>query len=50
MLKCWSEVLGYTQFVTDKWKSFEVSGWGGFVLQKQLKMIKNFFEGLALQS
>jgi len=40
MLKCWNEVPGYKQFVTDKWRSFEVQGWGGFILQEKLKMIK----------
>jgi hypothetical protein len=40
MLKCWNEVPGYKQFVTDKWRSFEVQGWGGFILQEKLKWIK----------
>jgi len=47
MLKCWSDIPGYKQFVTDKWKSFEVNGWDGFALQEKLKMIKKSFEGLA---
>jgi len=28
MLKCWQDVPGYKQFVFDKWKSFQVDGWG----------------------
>lgn len=40
MLKCWSELPGYKQFVGEKWTSFKVVGWGGFVLQVKLKMIK----------
>lgn len=40
MLKCWSDVSGYKQFVTNKWWSVEVQGWSGFVLQEKLKKIK----------
>jgi len=40
MLKCWQEMLGYKQFVTDKWNSFSVEGWGGYVLKEKLKLIK----------
>jgi len=32
MLKCWSNLPGYKQFVVEKWKSFEVVGWGSYVL------------------
>jgi hypothetical protein len=30
----------YKQFVSDKWRSFEVDGWGGFVLKEELNLIK----------
>ncbi|PNX63799.1 cysteine-rich receptor-like protein kinase, partial [Trifolium pratense] len=40
MLKCWKDIPGYNQFVRDKWISFEVDGWGGYVLKEKLKMIK----------
>ena len=40
MLKCWQDVPGYKQFVSDKWKTLQVDGWGGFVLREKLKMIK----------
>jgi hypothetical protein len=40
MLKCWSEVPGYKQFVIEKWRSLEVHGWGDFVVQEKLKQIK----------
>ena len=40
MLKCWQDMLGYQQFVTEKWNSFQLEGWGGFVLCKKLKLIK----------
>ncbi|GAU46774.1 hypothetical protein TSUD_402850 [Trifolium subterraneum] len=40
MLKCWTDVPGYVNFVRDKWNSFQVNGWGGFVLKEKLKMIK----------
>lgn len=39
-LKCWTEVPGYNQFVSDKWKSLQVDGWGGFVLKEKFKQIK----------
>lgn len=40
MLKCWADFNGYSEFVRDKLTSFSLSGWGGYVLQKKLKMIK----------
>ncbi|MCI48231.1 cysteine-rich receptor-like protein kinase, partial [Trifolium medium] len=40
MLKCWKDVPGYNLFVREKWKSFQVDGWGGYVLKEKLKMIK----------
>jgi len=39
-LKCWQDIPGYKQFVSDKWKSFMVDGWGGFVLKEKFKLIK----------
>jgi len=41
MLKCWQDMPGYKQFVTDKWKSLLVDGWGGFVLKEKLKLMKS---------
>ena len=32
-LKCWSDNPGYKQFVKDKWSSFNVDGWGGYILK-----------------
>ncbi|GAU34505.1 hypothetical protein TSUD_388170 [Trifolium subterraneum] len=40
MLKCWKDVPGYNIFVKDKWQSYQVDGWGGFVLKEKFKMIK----------
>jgi len=40
LLKCWQDIPGYKQYVSDKWKSFDVSGWGGFVLKEKFKLIK----------
>jgi len=40
MLKCWQDMPGYKQFVSDKWKSLSIDGWGGFVLKEKLKLIK----------
>jgi len=40
MLKCWTDVPGYKDFVRDKWRSFQVDGWGGYVMKEKLKMIK----------
>jgi len=40
MLKCWSEYHGYGDFVREKWRSFNIQGWGGYVLQQKLKMMK----------
>jgi hypothetical protein len=40
MLKCWSDIEGYQDFVKEKWKDFRVEGWGGFVLKEKFKNIK----------
>jgi hypothetical protein len=40
MLKCRSDIPGYQVFVRDEWKSFQVAGWGGYVLKEKLKRMK----------
>ncbi|PNY09246.1 cysteine-rich receptor-like protein kinase [Trifolium pratense] len=40
MLKCWKDVPGYKVFVREKWNSFQMDGWGGFVLKEKFKLIK----------
>jgi hypothetical protein len=40
MLKCWTDLPGYEQFVTKKWRSFNTEGWGAYVLKEKLKLIK----------
>jgi len=41
MLKCWADIPGYDSFVQDKWRSFQISGWGSFVLKEKLKFLKS---------
>jgi len=31
---------GYNLFVRDQWHSFQLEGWGGFVLKEKLKLMK----------
>ena len=33
MLKCWEDFPGYAQYVREQSCSFEVYGWGGYVLK-----------------
>ncbi|GAU45582.1 hypothetical protein TSUD_273820 [Trifolium subterraneum] len=40
MLKCWKDDPSYKLFVREKWNSFQVDDWGGFVLKEKFKMIK----------
>jgi len=40
MLKCWEALPGYNNFVREKWLSFQVEGWGGYVLKEKLKLLK----------
>lgn len=40
MLKCWEDIPGYKNFVSSKWRSFKVEGWGGYVMIEKFKMIK----------
>jgi len=41
MLKCWVDFPGYPQFVRYNWGSYNIEGWGGFILKEKLKLIKN---------
>jgi len=35
------EMLGkFSRFVRDRWHSFQVDGWGGYVLKEKFKLIK----------
>jgi hypothetical protein len=40
LLKCWQGMPGYNTFVREKLNSFDVHGWGGYVLKEKLKLIK----------
>jgi len=40
ILKCWADVPGYADFIREKWSSFEVNGWGAYVLKEKLRLIK----------
>jgi len=40
MLKRWENFTRYNEFVRDKWRSFQLDGWGGYVLKEKLKLIK----------
>jgi len=40
MLKCWADLPGYEQYVRDKRASYNIEGWGAYVLKEKLKMLK----------
>jgi len=40
LLKCWENFPGYKNFVRDQWRSFQLEGWGGYVLKEKFKKIK----------
>jgi hypothetical protein len=40
LLKCWENIMGYSNFVRERWNSLHVEGWGGYVLKEKLKLIK----------
>lgn len=40
MLNCWSDILGYKDFVMEKLLYFHIMGLGGFMLKEILKLIK----------
>jgi len=31
---------GYKLFVSEKWKSLQITGWGGYVFKEKFKLIK----------
>ncbi|GKV30583.1 hypothetical protein SLEP1_g39383 [Rubroshorea leprosula] len=39
-LNCWMNHEGFDVFVHDKWRSFEIDGWGCYKLKEKLKMLK----------
>ncbi|GLT52165.1 hypothetical protein SLA2020_255190 [Shorea laevis] len=39
-LDCWMNHEGFEVFVHDKWRSFEIEGWGCYKLKEKLKMLK----------
>ncbi|KEH17204.1 endonuclease/exonuclease/phosphatase family protein [Medicago truncatula] len=40
MLKCWTDIPGYGDFVKESCQSFHVQGWSGFILKEKLKKFK----------
>jgi len=50
MLKCWADLPGYESYVRDKWASYNIEGWGAFVLKEKLKLLKKKSERVACQS
>ena len=40
LLKCWADFPGYDSFVRETWSSFQISGWGSYVLKEKLKLMK----------
>jgi hypothetical protein len=40
MLKCWADIPGYKSFFCSKWRSFQVEGWGGYIMKEKLRLIK----------
>jgi len=40
ILKCWESLPGYNDLVREKWRSFQIEGWGGYVLKEKLKLLK----------
>ena len=40
LLKCWESFTSYNSFVREKWSTFQLEGWGGYVLKEKLKLIK----------
>ncbi|XP_058767682.1 uncharacterized protein LOC131641397 [Vicia villosa] len=39
ILKCWANLLGYHDYAVEQWSSFQVEGWGGYVLKEKLRLI-----------
>ncbi|KAL8497556.1 hypothetical protein ACS0TY_021043 [Phlomoides rotata] len=39
-INAWSSHPKYKAFVEEKWKSYAITGWGGFVLKEKLKRLK----------
>ncbi|KAL8533767.1 hypothetical protein ACS0TY_009966 [Phlomoides rotata] len=40
LLNAWKSWPSFREFVMEKWNSYDISGWGGFVLKEKLKLLK----------
>lgn len=41
---------GYHKFVEEKWKSFNIQGWGECILEEKFKVIKHHIMNLAQEA
>jgi len=44
MLKCWADLPGYESYVRKKWASYNIEGWGAYVLKEKLKLLKGILK------
>lgn len=44
IFKCWSDIVGYHEFVKENLSYVQVSGLGGYVLREKLLSIKNILK------
>jgi len=40
ILKCWADIPGYELCVKEQWASYNIDGWGAYVLKEKLKRLK----------
>lgn len=36
----WMQHHSFKEFVSEKWNTFNIQGWGGYVVKKKLKLLK----------
>ncbi|KAL8485331.1 hypothetical protein ACS0TY_027579 [Phlomoides rotata] len=39
-INAWSSHEGFKEFITGRWSSYDIKGWGGFVLKEKFKRLK----------
>ncbi|KAL8516077.1 hypothetical protein ACS0TY_014670 [Phlomoides rotata] len=40
-LNAWFSFPGFKEYVAERWNSYEIDGWGGYVLKEKLKRLKD---------
>lgn len=44
MVDAWSTDKGFDKFVTEKWRYYDIQGWGAYLLKEKFKSMKTYLK------